>query len=76
MWGYGLYVAAKRMQDKARREKRSVDLSMPDYTSTSILLSEARERKKAKNRMGRSQTNVTNGLNGNPSLGLAGLWGY
>ena len=50
-------------------------LALPGYTSTSVLLSQEKERRKAQNRQGRRSTNLTGGLTGQPTLGAGSLFG-
>jgi hypothetical protein len=48
----------------------------PDAQLKSLLLTEGRERRKSANRYGRSDTNITGGLFGNPTLGgTQGIFG-
>lgn len=61
--------------NKKKQAAVQQDLSMPNFASTSVLLAQDKERRKAQNRVSRQSTKVTGGLMGSPSLGRGSLWG-
>lgn len=60
---------------KKNQKEDTVDLETPTPASTSVLLSQERERRKSQNRVNRASTNTTGGLFGVPTVARSALWG-
>lgn len=73
--GQADYWVNKQARADAARQQGAALLDTPDFASTSILLAQDKQRRKAQKRTGRQASNVTGGLLGNPTLGAGSLWG-
>ena len=69
--GLGATLASRYLS----KQQTSSVTGTPSMASPSVLLAEDRVRQAARKKKGRASTNITGGLQGNPTLGQPALWG-